>query len=99
MNDFDWEGMAAKIRVLQPQLIGYQVSPSSEESKMVITQVVMRGDGILERTSARMRVEKLGQNLHEALAVLMVLPKEGGYITGVGGRCGDEFFIERGRLE
>lgn len=86
--------------VLRPQVIGYKLSQSDcKEGMYVLTQVLLWGDGKFEQTASRMKVENLGNALREALAVLMVLPKEGGYIAGIGARCGDEFYIERGRVE
>jgi len=60
----------------------------------------MRGYGSFDVSpTSTVKEENLGTPLREALAVLMVLPKEGGYIAGIGARVGDEFYIERGRVD
>ena len=84
--------------VMYPQVIGYQLS-LVRNGKWAMKQLMLHGAEVNFSPTSAVTEASLPEQLREALAVLMVLPKEGGYVAGIGARCGDYFYIERGRVE
>lgn len=84
--------------VMYPQLLGYHVAPIAN-GRWAMKQLMLRGGEFEFSPTSTVTDGVLPSPLREALAVLMVLPKEGGYVAGIGARCGDYFYIERGRVE